>query len=164
MSEDSPPGGGLVIPLYGEPPLPWSYFLIKAASRSPKVLAWAESAVIACTSRRLGVDLDEITEDHIEEALEYLPESPVPFLRGLFQLKDLRLPLKTDPLRMGANIPASIGVIGQDDLLGDAAIIVQVDYGKEGFHALIEAVQEEGPVDPRAAIALVMYCLMLLAS
>ena len=40
--------------------------------------------------------------------------------------------------------------------------IVQADYGRSGFHALIDAVQEDGPVEPRAAVALVLYCMMLL--
>ena len=161
-SEDGPQGGGFVIPLYREPELPWSYFLIKAASRSPKVLAWSESAVMECVARRLNIDADTLTEDHIEEALDGLPESPVPFLRGLFQLKDLALPEGTEPLCFGARIPDRISIISQDDLLRDAAIIVQADYGRSGFHALIDAVQEDGPVEPRAAVALVLYCMMLL--
>ena len=151
------------MPLYGEPSLPWSYFLIKSASRSPRVLAWAESAVMACVARRLNIDPDLITEQDIETALTYLPESPIPFLRGLFQLKDLTLPNKADPLRLGASIAPGISIVSQDDLLSDAAIIVQADYGREGFHVLIDAVQEEGPVEPRAAVALVLYSLMLLA-
>lgn len=160
--EEGPQGGGFVIPLYREPELPWSYFLIKAASRSPKVLAWSESAVMECVARRLNIDPDTLTEEHIERAIEGLPDSPVPFLRGLFQLKDLTLPDETEPLRLGESIPVSIPIISQDDLLRDAAIIVQADYGRSGFHALIDAVQEEGPVEPRAAVALVLYCMMLL--
>jgi hypothetical protein len=109
------------------------------------------------------MDPDVITEAHIEEALGLLPESPVPFLRGLFQLKDLTLPDETAPLRLGVSIPPSIAIISQDDLLSDAAIIVQADYGRDGFHVLIDAVQEEGAVEPRAAVALVLYCLLLLA-
>ena len=162
--EDGPRGGGMVLPLYGEQALPWSYFLIKAASRSPRVNHWAESAVLACVAKRLNKDPDVLTAEHFEEALQYLPESPCPFLRGLFRLKDLELPKKDDPLRLGASIPVEISIVSQDDLLRDAAIIIQADYGSEGFHALVEAVQEEGPVEPRAAVALALYGLLLLSA
>ena len=164
MSEQGPQGGGFVIPQYSESELPWSYFLLKAANRSPRVAYWAESAVIACTARRLGCAEADITEDEIERVLQYQPESPVPFLRGLFLLKDQSLPGRDEPLTFGAQIPTSIQMMSQDDLLRDAAIIVQADFSVDGFHALIDAVQDDDQRDPRAAIALVMYCMMLLAS
>ena len=153
----------MVLPLYNEPALPWSYFLIKAASRSAKVNEWAESAVLSCVARRLNVDPDSLTAEQFDEAMRYLPESPVPFLRGLCRLKDLELPAASEPLRLGASIPAAIAIVSQDDLLRDAAIIIQVDYGPDGFHALIEAVQEDGPVEPRAAVALALYGMLLLS-
>ena len=163
-AEDGPRGGGMVLPLYNEPALPWSYFLIKAASRSPRVNLWAESVVLACVAKRLNKDPDLLTTEDFDEAVRALPSSPCPFLRGLFQLKDLKLPNKGDPLRLGPSIPAEIAIVSQDDLLRDAAIIIQADYGSEGFHALIEAVQEEGPVEPRAAVALVLYGLLMLSA
>ena len=163
MTEEGPQGGGMVLPLYGEPALPWSYFLIKAASRSPRVNHWAESSVLACVATCLNKDPDLLTAEHVDEALSGLPASPIPFLRGLFRLKDLDLPNESDPLRLGQSIPPEIAIVSQDDLLRDAAIIIQADYGPEGFHALIDAVQEEGPVEPRAAVALALYALLLLA-
>jgi hypothetical protein len=163
MSEDGPRGGGMVLHLYNETALPWSYFLLKAASRSPRVNDWAESATLVCVATCLSLDPDMVTPQHFDEAMAVLPDSPRPFLKGLFQLKDLTVPDKTEPLRLGGVLPIDSAIVSQDDLLWDAAIILQADYGPEGFHAVIEAVQEPGPVDPRAAVALALYGLLLLS-
>lgn len=163
MQSETPTGGGMVLPVYGEPDLPWTYFLLKVASRSPFVVGWAEGSVVAAVARRLNIEEENVGAEQMQQALAGIPESPVPLLRGLFRLKDEDPPKPEDELRLGAGPVSGQEILSQNDLMHDAAIIVQVDYGVDGFEAVVQSLEEDGLEDPRVAVALALYSLLILA-
>jgi len=149
----------LYIPIYGEPDLPWSFFLIQAARGSVRVPGWVQAATPAVVSARLGRSPEEVDEYDLDACMSNVPAYPILLLETLLKPLQERLPAPTDPLRLrdeqvtGSSRPA----VRQYDLLHDVAVIMQVDYSIDTFYAYLEALEDPEDWDARLAVAAMLY-------
>jgi len=152
------------IPLTGADPLPWGFFVLQAARGGVQVPDWVLLAIPAVVSARLGIPAEEVTGEDVERALEALPADPVPLLERLLEPVDLPVPSKRATFRLGdeAALGAFREAVDHLALLHDAALMVRLDYGSEGFFACCDALEDPAVWDARGAVAAMIYLLLLL--
>ena len=151
-----------VISVYGEPLLPWDYFVLQAARGSVKVPTWVLLALPEAVSWQVGVAPEDVTEAHVEEALMCLPEDPTGVLTLLFDLFEADLPGPGSFLKLDDQAPLGSfrEAVAQLDLLHDAAIILQTQYDAAGFMACMESIEGDD-WDARGAVAAMMFLMLL---
>ena len=148
-----------VIPISGEIPLPWDYFLTQAAIGGARVPEWLMLAVPEAIGLHHGIPSDDVTGEHVDNAMANLPTDPMPYLRRVFSFLDLATPQATDPLRLEPEAARGSGrsIVSQADLLHDAAVLLLQDYGAERFFSLCDEVLDHEDWDARCAVAAMLY-------
>jgi hypothetical protein len=156
----------LVVPLDGEPDLPWDYFVLQAARGSVRVPDWVLLAVPRTVADRLGIAPAEVREAELEQALALLPPDPRVMLAAQLARADVPIPAPTSGLRLEAT--AALGpfrdAVSSADLLHDVAVVLQRDYGRAGFYAAVESLEDPVRWDARGAVVAMVYLMLLRAS
>lgn len=154
----------LVIPLEGEEHLPWDYFVLEAARGGVKVPTWVLKAVRCAVATRLCLTLEAVDGEHIDQVIKELPPSPRPLLLQLLSHLNLAVPqLGVDSCRLRSDqaIGSFRDSVGSPDLLWDAALAVQDEYGADGFYNNFEQALKGKEWDAVAAVASMIYLLLV---
>lgn len=157
----------LLIQLEGDNDLPWDYFLLQAARGGVRVPDWVLFALPPAVGAALGRLPSDVTDDDLERAFEQLPRDPTWLLHRLMKPLELQVP---NPGEVGLVLAESQArgsfreAVGMPDLLHDAALVLQLDYGRAGFAACMEAIEDPSDWDARAAVAAMVYLLLLRSS
>lgn len=154
--------GRIVIPVQGQPDLPWDYFVLQAARGSVRIPELVLLALVPAVAARLGIPEDQVEGPQVDRALAMLPKTPDFLVERLARLMEFAAPLPNDQPRLAAGSAVGAGrdTVVQQDLLHDALLAIRQRYGAEHFLVCMDQIEGDD-WDAVSALAAMIYLLLV---
>jgi hypothetical protein len=153
----------LVVPVVGQAPLPWGFFMVQAARGAPDVPDFVFRALPMAVAERCNLHVEDVDEDHLAECLDRMPGSPQPVIDLLGGAMGLRVPGPGARLRLESEaLMAPWGAtVSQEDLLHDALVRVGELFGPAPFHKALERIEDPAAWNRLDAVVAMIYILAI---